>query len=231
MTQTNNNEETLIRVGVIDDHPTILEGAFSILQNLDGVRAFLKARNGKELINYLENTDVRPDVLLMDVSMPEMDGMKATRIITDTYPSIKTIAFSGNDDDWSMGQMMIAGACAYLRKDASPAKIREAVIEVHKTRRYHADLYSLYGEGLKNFTEDIKNLVFTDNEKTFMQLLCKGLNYNKIAVTMKFTVKTIDYYRNCVAEKLNTNNQALLIIMILRINEVKLNESKNWKTD
>jgi DNA-binding NarL/FixJ family response regulator len=223
----NNTYETpIINVGIVDDHPSFTNSFINMLNSKPGMRAVLEAGSGEQLLRLLKTMTDLPDILLMDVEMDDMNGIEATRQVTELYPSIKTIAYSGKDDDWSIIQMINAGACAYLTKKMPVDKTEEAIREVYRKGKYQADLYHPNAAALCKLSKDMQDLSFTENEKRYLQLLCKGYLYAKMADEMRVTVDAVSYYHTCLSRKLNTKSKAVMVLVALRLGIVPLHEKK-----
>jgi DNA-binding NarL/FixJ family response regulator len=227
--KNNMSDTPVIRVGVVDDHVLFTKGVVTSLSELGGISVTLSAHNGEDLLSQLENMTELPDILLMDVYMPGIGGVEATKRVTALYPSIKIIAISTMDDDLILAQMAVAGALAYLRKDVNDVKLKKTIYEIHAKGKYEADMFHLYGQGFRMFTEDIKKVTFTERETCYLQLYCKGYNYTQVAAEMNLSVRTMEYYKKTVSKKLRTDNLVLIILMALRMNILQLHQPKVWK--
>src|SRR4051794_29234528 len=104
-------------IGIADDHQLFLNSLSILINNFPNCKVIVEATNGKDLLSKLESANMRPDILLLDVSMPGMNGVEVAKLITEKYSSIKISALSGNDDDTTIINMIKAGCCAYLLKD------------------------------------------------------------------------------------------------------------------
>lgn len=207
------SEQALITVGIVDNNEYFTDGLSARLNQLDGINCILKAYSGDELLHFLEIMPSLPDLLLMDVAMPGINGIKTTKQVTKDYPSIKVIAMSILEDDWNLSQMMNVRACSYIRKDTPPEQLQKILHEIYRTGKNKADLYHMHGEGLRDFANSIKNVKFKENEVRYLQLLCKGYNNSQIAEEMNLSDRTIEYYWAKITKKLNTNNRAHIIYM------------------
>jgi DNA-binding NarL/FixJ family response regulator len=218
MDSTNN----VIKVGVVDDHIAITRAFGLLLNNMNGLSCVLEAISGEQLLCMLESAGEMPDIILMDVDMKEMNGIEATKQVTALYPLIKVIAFTGVGAERTITQMIGAGACAYLMKHASPDQIEAAIKEVHLKSKYHADVCHLYAAEIRRYSHEIKNLSFTENEKRFLQLLCKGYSYKEMAENMNYSIRSIDYCYGSISQKLNTKSQVVMALEALRLGIVTL---------
>lgn len=207
----------LIKVGIVDDQISATNAFFIMVNAMPGIKAVFLAYSGQELLNLLKTMAELPDILLMDVEMPGMNGIETTKAVADLYPTIKILAFTVNYDDGVILQMIGAGACAYLTKQLFPDQLEEAIREVYQKGKYKADLYHLYSPELREYSKNIKDLVFTDNEKQFLKLLCKGYQNNHIAREMGITIHGVAYLKHSLAEKLNTKSSAVMALEALRM--------------
>jgi DNA-binding NarL/FixJ family response regulator len=219
-----NNHSQVIRVGVVDDHKAVARGLTALLNTMPPIRAVLEVYSGPQLLDLLVTMKELPDILLMDVDMKGMNGIEATKWVTELYPSIKTVAFSAKDDDLFILQMIGVGACAYLSKNVSPERLEQAIHEVHNKGKYQADLYQSNSGSLRKLSKDIANLSISDKERCYLQLLCKGYAYTQIATEMGLTVKSVNYYRKCLCEKLGATNLAKLAYEGLRLGIISLHD-------
>jgi DNA-binding NarL/FixJ family response regulator len=208
----NDTNNSIIKVGIVDDHVSVANGYALLFNNMPGIRTTLLAYSGKEALNQLKEIKELPDILMMDVDMPGMDGIEVTKQITDLYPSIRTIAISSWDDDWAIVSMIKAGACAYLSKDSTPQQMEMAAREVFSKGIYQADLYYPNMAGLREYSKRIKDLSFTENEIKYIQLLCKGYRCNQIAKEMGLTLRGVEYLKQSICEKLNVKTNAEIIL-------------------
>lgn len=211
-----------IRVGVVDDHITMANGLAKLLDDMPGIKCVFEAYNGQEVLRVLKQEKNHPDILLMDVDMPGTNGIDATREISSLYPVIKVIALSGFYDELTIQQMIAAGACAFLPKEIRTIKLNETIHKVHNNEKYHADLHYLYGENFGRVKVEAARILFTDNEKLFLQLLVAGYDYQDIGIQMQVSRNTVKYYKACVDEKFNTTNRITIVVEALRLGLVKI---------
>ena len=209
-----NNTHT-IRVGIIDDHVIFTRAIADLLNNIPGFHVVLQAVNGDDLLKQLNTLPELPDVLLMDIDMEVMNGIEATRRVTDLYPAVKIVALTMMKTEINVIKMIRAGCCAYLKKDVSPAELEKALHEVYFKGKYHADIYSRYATRLLAYEKEMQ-VQFTENEIRFLQLTCKGLTQREIATIMNLSEATIDAYRSRLFEKLKVNNRITMVLEALR---------------
>ena len=210
-----------INVGIVDDHQLFLKSLSILIESFPNFNIVLDALNGESLIAKLASAKVLPDVILLDVNMPVMDGAKTAAAISATYPMIKLVALSMKDDDISVINMIKAGCCAYLLKDIHPDELEKALTEVYTKGYYNADVSNInYRRLILKTKEDTVH--FTEREKTFLKLACSDLTYKQISAEMHLSERTIDGYREALFEKLNVQSRVGMVLEALRRNLVSL---------
>jgi len=205
-----------IKIGVTDDQQLFLRSLCTLINTLEPFEVIVDAMNGEELLQKLARAGVLPDILLIDVNMPVMDGVKAAQIITEKYPSIKMAALSMNDDDGVIINMIKAGCCAYLLKGIHPDELQKALMEIHTKGFYNADASNINYRRLLVHSRNEAASALNDREKTFLQLACSDLTYKQIAAQMYLSERTIDGYRESIFEKLNVQSRVGMVLEGLR---------------
>ena len=183
----------MIKVMLADDQALVRQGIESLLSLSEKVTVVGQAANGAEVLERI-NT-LQPDVLLLDIRMPVMDGFETAEWLTENHPDIKFLALSMEDDEQTILKMLRKGAKGYLLKDIHPDKLNIALQETVNKGYYHSDkvattmLHALHN---KNKTSEEP---FKENELIFLQLACSEMTYKEIAYQMNLSPKTIDGYR------------------------------------
>jgi DNA-binding NarL/FixJ family response regulator len=132
-----------LTIGIADDHQLFLKSLSALLTDFPGIEVILEALDGEDLLRRLGAAPVKPDILLIDVNMPVLDGAKAAERINREYPAIKLVALSMKEDDTSVIRMLKAGCCAYLLKDIHPDELEKALREIHVKGYYNADSFNV----------------------------------------------------------------------------------------
>ena len=210
-----------ITIGLVDDHQLFLKSLISLIEKFAGMEIALEALNGERLLARLASMPAVPDIILLDVNMPVMDGAKTAAVISEKYPAIKLVALSMKDDDTSIINMIKAGCCAYLLKDIHPDELERALWEIYKTGYYNADVSNVNYRRLILKTK-AEPAVFTEREMTFLKLACSDLTYRQIAAEMILSERTIDGYREALFEKLNVQSRVGMVLEALRRELVSL---------
>ena len=202
-----------------DDHVLLRNGLASLVKSL-GHTVLFEADNGKDFINKC-TAETAPDIVLMDINMPEMDGFEATLWLKQNHPKIKVLALSMYDNESSIIRMMKCGAKGYILKDSEPAELKEAIESLVNRGYYYSELVnSKIMQAFNNFDDDnsnIKNLVqISEKETEFLKLICTELTYKEIADILKISPRTVDNYRDSLFEKLHLKTRVGLAMFAAR---------------
>jgi DNA-binding NarL/FixJ family response regulator len=208
----------MIRIGIVDDHQLFLKSLGLLITSIGDMEVSLEALDGKDLINKLQTAKVLPDIMLIDVNMPVMDGRSTAAYIHKHYPQIKLVALSMKNDDSSVLGMLREGCCAYLLKDIHPNELEKAIHEIDKNGYYNADAANLNFRRLLLQSRKEESMHLTDREKQFIQLACSDLTYKQIANDMHVSERTVDGYREALFGKLNVQSRVGLALEAIRRN-------------
>lgn len=218
-----------IKLALVDDHKLFRRGLKSLIDILGPqYTVIFEADNGKDLQRKL-STDTTPDIILLDINMPEMDGISTVKWLTTTYPLIKVLVVSMIEKEDTVVSMLKLGVKGYLCKDVEPKELSEALISVYNKGFYYTDfitgklLHSIQqeknGEMLKDFNTFNQ---LNEREKEFLKLACSELTYSDIASKMSLSPKTIDGYRNALFEKLNIKSRVGLALYAVKNGLIQL---------
>lgn len=205
-----------LNIVIVDDHLLFAESLQKLLHSFSGFNVLYHALNGMDLQEKMKTEKKLPEVILLDINMPVMDGHETVTWLTKNYPEIKVLALSMDDDEGVILRMLCNGAKGYLLKDIHPDKLKEALHEVMDKGYYHSEkvatalLHSLSDEN------KIGAPVFKDKEITFMKLACSEKTYKEIADEMHLSPKTIDGYRQELFNKLEIKNRVGLVLYALK---------------
>ena len=204
-------------VVVVDDHTLLSQAIEGMVNTFDKFKVLYTSKNGKEVAEKFSASPKNiPDIVLVDVNMPIMNGIDTTEWIVEKYPDVHVVASSVEDADNTILKMLKAGAVGYLLKDTKKEVLEKALLEMMENGFYHTKnvttllLDSVSGKNGKN------NVAFKDNEMKFMKLACSELTYKEIAEKMFLSPKTIDGYRDSLFTKLNVRNRVGLVIYAVK---------------
>ncbi len=215
------------KIALVDDHVLVRNGLAEIINAYPDYTVLFEADNGKHFIGQLNPLNL-PDIILLDISMPEMNGFETACWLKDNYPNIKFIALSMINDERSIIQMLYHGAMGYLSKDVHPNELKKAMDAVHETGIYINEI--MY----RNFMYTIKNGVaepqdeyqkmisLPEREKEFLKWLCTEKSLKEIAAEMHLSPRTIDGYRDNLFEKIKVNSRVGLVLFAIRNNLVRI---------
>ncbi len=207
-----------IKIVVIDDQRLFREGLVNLLRNCPGLHLLGWAENGRDFLNLLPGLPSLPDVLLVDMNMPEMNGMELTQIVLQKYPGIKVIILTVYDQERFINKMVQAGAAGYLLKNCDIEEVVTAIQTVHKSGFYFNEaVMNAMRNGLVNKTPQLRNLSnvaidLTDRELEVLRLICKELTNAEIAEQLYISARTVDGHRNNLLAKTGSRNTAGLVL-------------------
>lgn len=211
-------------VAIADDHKLLLDLLAQLVDRFEGFRMVANAINGQELLLKLSCLPQPPDIVLLDVHMPVMDGAATATALRSLYPLTHLVALSMQDDDHTVIRMVRAGCCAYLLKDIHPADLEKALNQIRDQGYYNADESNLRVRRLLTHTGKNEGIVLNDREQTFLRLACSDLTYKQIADQMHLAERTIDGYREHLFEKLEVQSRVGMVLKALRKGLVQLDD-------
>jgi DNA-binding NarL/FixJ family response regulator len=212
-----------IRVLVADDHALVRAGFRVLLDKLPGIEVVGEASDGREVLRLLESC--RPDVVLMDISMPGLNGVVAAARVTSVFPHVRVIILSMHANEEYVLQALRAGAVGYLLKDSSPAELRLAITAAARGETYLsppvskqviADYVRRVGEEESTFDR------LTPRQREVLQLIAEGSTSREIARALGISVKTVETHRARLMERLDVHDIAGLVRRAIEMGLVEL---------
>lgn len=201
-----------IRVLLADDHKIVLEGLRSLLQDEAGIEVIAEAQDGRAAMKLAH--ELKPDVVVMDVAMPDLNGIESTRKITADLPEVKVLALSMHSDKAFVSEMSRAGASGYLLKDCAFDELARAIRAVAAGNKWFSPKIEAMlkdGEGGLPVTS-----VLTPREREVLQLFAEAKNTKEIALRLNISVKTVEAHRQNIIRKLRIRNLAELTRYAIR---------------
>ena len=200
---------------IVDDHKIFRDGLIMLLNNFDFVTVAGEAANGEEFLELIEN--VEPDIVLMDINMPKMNGIEATKQALKKYPELKVIALTSFADDEYIEQMISAGVEGYMLKRSDIEDFEKAIKKVADGGSYFsAEIIKVISRNLYKAKEQKSGeqllAQFTSREKEILNLICKGLNNEQIAELIHLSPKTVEKHKSNLFQKTETFNTVNLVI-------------------
>jgi len=202
-----------IKIFIVDDHNLFRSGLKFILSQFNNLEVIGEASNGKEFLVFLENLSDLPDIILLDINMPIMNGIEATKIALKKFPNLKIIVLSMYGETEYYNTMIDLGVKGFILKDCENKDLIDAIERVNNGGTYFSQeiLLSLIQERKSN--EKIK---LTKREKEILELICKGYSNNEIAEKLFISQRTVERHRANLLEKTNSKNSISLVVFALK---------------
>lgn len=210
------------KVAIVDDHTLLSQAIGNLIESFDDFETDGIFKNGQELINALNNKEINPKIILMDVNMPILNGIETTKILSKEFPDISVLALSVDEEENTIIQMLKSGAKGYLSKDIQKDILHLALTTTLNQGFFHTQNVTdaLLGSlKKKNELDELK-----EREIEFIQLACSDLTYREIADKMFLSPKTIDNYRDAVFSKLNIKNRVGLVLFAIKSGIYQVNQ-------
>ena len=198
---------------IVDDHVLFGQSLKGLVDSFDDYRVKAVYKNGKELQENLRKMDLRPDLILLDIRMPVMDGLQTMQWLKQEFPKQKAIALTMEDDEEILLKMLGLGCRGYLVKDIDPDKFKQALDSVVDTG-YYVDKEVMEELERKERSKE----QFSEREIEFLQYVCTEMTYKEIAAEMRLSPKTIDGYRESLFVKLDIKSRVGLAVYAIKNN-------------
>jgi DNA-binding NarL/FixJ family response regulator len=208
-----------IDIIIVDDHILFAEALHGLISDFEDFNVLAVFANGEELVTYFSSENKHPDIILMDIQMPIMNGVEATKWIKINQPQIKVLGLSMECEEETILKMLRAGARGYMLKVIQPSLLEHALKEVHTTGFYYTEnvantlLNSLNAIHEKKIDEEI---ILKEKELEFLKLTCTEMTYRQIAEVMYLSPKTIENYRESLFAKLNVKTRIGLVLFAIK---------------
>ena len=218
-----------INVAIADDQRLFRKGMIALVNSFENVKIIFEAENGKQLISLLDSESAKPNIILLDLSMPEMNGLEALKIIKENHPSVGVIILTIHEAEHHILATIQAGANGYLAKNAEPEEVEKAIREVAKNDFYFTlPMLEIMRKGLSkkpqplslNQNEDL----LTNREKEVLQLICKQFSSIEIGEKLFLSKRTVEGHRNNLLTKTGSRNTAGLVLYALKHKLIEVNE-------
>ncbi|WP_080238587.1 response regulator transcription factor [Spirosoma rigui] len=213
-----------ISIAIADDHNLVAEAISDLVQKFDNYEVLFVAGNGRDLLNRLQRGPI-PDIALVDLNMPEMDGFETTSQLRQLHPSVRVLALSMTDREEHIVRMVRNGARGYLLKDCRPSELRRALDDVTTKGFYYSDFLThqlIRSMNLPDVAGPVSYFNLNKREFNFLKLACSELTYNEIADKMCVSPRTVDGYREAVFQKMNVRTRVGMALEAVRKGLVEL---------
>jgi DNA-binding NarL/FixJ family response regulator len=207
-----------IRIALVDDHVLLRDALSGVICSFENCVVTIGADNGKDFIEQLRTT-VLPEIVVLDINMPMMDGYDTARWIKDNYPDLDIIILTMFDSEIALIRLLQTGVKAFLRKDSHPRELKFAIESVHETGYYYSQnssgkLANVFRNPSRNYTNVPVSL--TENEIRFLKFSSTEMTYKEIAAEMFISPRTIDNYRDSLFDKLNVKSRVGLAMYAIK---------------
>jgi DNA-binding NarL/FixJ family response regulator len=207
-----------IKLFIVDDHYMVIEGINSLLQNEKNIEWMGHAGNAASCLSFIQNQ--KPDVILMDINLPDKSGIDLCREVKEKYPGIYIIGLSTFNQQSFIEKMMASGASGYLLKNATQQELMDGIEAVIKGKQYLS-----FDAAIAIRKSDTENQipVITRREKEVLELIADGMTNNEIAQKLFIGVSTVDTHRKNLLSKFDARNIAALIKIVMQLNIIGSN--------
>jgi len=204
----------IIKVLVVDDHVLIRQGIRALIESVEGIEVVGEAENGKEALK--KSIELLPDVVIMDLGMPVLNGIEATRQIMKALPRTRILALTAHADEKYVFQTLKAGASGYLLKTCTASELAEAVLSVcagnpHFSPAVSRKIMDRYLSGEDALSKNAQPDHLTEREREVLQLIAEGYSNVKVAELMGISVKTVETHRANIMKKIGAHDVTGLV--------------------
>lgn len=214
---------TAIKIALVDDEVLFRKGISFLLQREANIEIVFEASNGEDLISHLNENEIKPDIIVMDLKMPVLNGVEATKIIRKSFPEIKIIALTSYDSKSFIANMVQVGAVAYLIKNVTPKELVYTINEVAKKGFYYSEnvLKTIQDTivSSKNSKGNLETSFLSPREIEILQLICQQKTTSEIAEQLFLSPRTVEGHRNNLLLKTESRNIAGLVVYAIQ-NEI-----------
>lgn len=212
-------EYDFIKVALIDDHLLVRTALANLIDTYEGCRVVHQSGNGKELTKAILSGLV-PDIVILDVNMPVMDGHETALWLNKQYPDINVLILTRHDTDLSLIRLLQCGVRGFIKKDAHPKELKFAITSVVKTGFYYSHTTTGKVVGFFRRNEEgmmkLQKSMLSDQETIFFKLICSDLTYKEIAARMGLTHRTVDTMRDNLFDRLDVRSRVGLVMLALK---------------
>ena len=223
----------MIHLALADDEALFRKGMKLLLEDYEGISVVLEAQDGEQLLQQLRQASTLPDVLLLDMKMPNLNGVETAKVLQENFSSIKIIVLSTYFSKAFIVNMIELGAGAYLPKNATPDEVVATIREVYNNGfSYNQAVLEVIRDNMLQKSKPKMPLSFgvevTSREKEILQLICEEYTTGEIAEKLFISPRTVDGHRNNLLEKLGCKNVAGLVVYAIQHQLVKINPETFW---
>jgi len=208
-----------IQIALVDDHRLFRSGITSLINQFKGFNILFEASNGEEMIRKISSR-LKPDIVLLDIHMPVMDGAATALWLKENYPEIRIVVLSMLEDPEKVLTMLKFGAKGYLLKDSEPYEFEQALQKVSVGEVYYPEFVTRLL--INSFNETLDTITLQIRELEFLKLAASELTYKEIATQMCISIRTVDGYRDHLFEKLGVKSRIGLVLYAIKNKLIEL---------
>lgn len=212
-------DQNLTYIALVDDHILLRNGLAALINSFNGYQVSFEADHGKDFINMVTNHG-GPDIVLLDINMPEMNGFETAGWIKEHLPATKILVLSMMDNETSIISMLKSGAGGYILKDSKPAIFRQALDDIRDKGFFMNELVTHkmlnYVKGEEQNTDAAIIARLSEKELTFLKLACTEKTYKEIASEMNLSPRTVEGYRDDLFAKLGVMSRVGLVLFAIK---------------
>lgn len=210
-------------VAIADDHKMVRKGIVDFINSYNDFKVVIESDNGEDLINAIKTSDKQPDIAVIDIKMPIMNGYETVLELKKNWPDIRILVLTMINNEFSTIRMLRNGAMGYVLKDAPPEELHKGLQEVANNNFFNSNIVS--NNVFSAISQKRNGQLFPDLSELELLVLanyCKGLDNKDIAKTIGVSTRTIDTHRNALFSKLNVQNRVELVVFAMRTGLVSL---------
>lgn len=221
-----NEPEKIIRVAIVDDHALVRASVAKLISEFKDCKVVILAAHGQDLIQQITRQNLLPDILLLDLSMPEMDGVETTVWLKQRYPELPILVLTMYDSEMAMIRLLHKGVAGFLKKDIHPSELHFAIQSVMEKGHYFSNETTGRLMNMIRTQKDgetrLQKVQFSDQEIAFIKLACTDLTYKEIARELHMNLRSVDTMRDQLFTRLNVRSRVGLAVYSLRQGLVNL---------
>jgi len=207
-------------IALVDDHILLRNGLANLVNQFDGYKVLFEADNGEDFIRQLKPPH-HPDIVLLDITMPGMNGYQTAEWIRSNLPDTKVLVLTMLDNDNAVIRMLKAGARGYILKDSKPAVVKQALDQLRKGDYFFNNLalnkvFQYLSDNPGDGNNDKKYIHLTEREITYVSLACSERTHREIAEAMNLSPRTVDSFRDSIYEKTGVSSRVGLVLFAIR---------------
>jgi DNA-binding NarL/FixJ family response regulator len=212
-----------VHIALVDDHTLLRRGLAALIDTFDGYKVLFEANNGEDFIQQIK-PGMPPDIVLLDISMPGMNGYETAKWIRQNLPETKVLVLSFMENNSAIIRMLKLGARGYILKDSDPRICNQALNSIRDSGFFLNELVSNRVVQCMTNGKEVQDIlsILTDRELQFLKLACTEMTYKQIAVEMGVSPRTVDSYRDALFHKLGVSSRIGLVIFAIRNGIVKV---------